>query len=238
MSGIPSRAGGFVDDVIEFLKSEDSDLWTKWCELAGKVGTTGEMLLSGRGLEGQWDGGVINAILSHNSYRSLLQNEMLKRIYNALLSEDWLLKGYTDNLEERTAPPELIIFDTLPGALSSSSIVLANKTNLSSIRLIRAPAQVAAASQVTAPTGSAKARHKPAGDDKVRQLMLAECIAAKKSRTKPPNENDFYRLVNARLKPEGLKAGWKQIRRIWTEEIFEEYKLEAGQHFSEDFWES
>jgi hypothetical protein len=162
-----------------------------------------------------------------------LKDTILKRIVDALHRGTWLLKGYTtDDLdEERTVAADLVTFEALQNCWTGSNyMALSNETKLFCPWLVMAPAPQKPRTKRT------KARRKYATLKQVEDAMLAECKAAQKNRTKPPNENDFPDLVNNRLKP--LRCKTDQIRELWKKAVFAKYKLKPSKRFSEDFWDS
>jgi hypothetical protein len=97
----------------------------------------GAMLFSRQGWQGQEDF-VRNGIWHHNLGGELtaLENEIWKKVHNAPLSGDCLLKGYASGCEKpQTVPPELITLEALLEARDSGVMVL-NGVKWAGLRLV------------------------------------------------------------------------------------------------------
>jgi hypothetical protein len=166
------------------------------------------------------------------------------------------LKGYTDDLEERTVPPGMITRDALLGARFSDSIDLTHNRKLFKPWLEPAARQVktqAEASQVVAPAvasqGSqpapdlsrgettAAAPLKSEVDAVIHEELLAEyekALAAKDPA--PPSAKDAGRILAPRVRARGHpNVGANRVQKLAEGEQYEPFRRRQGQHrMSED----
>jgi hypothetical protein len=177
----------------------------------------GEMLFSERGWHGQTDS-VLQLIVHYNLYGDLraLTNEFGERLLAALHKRTLSLKGYTDDSEERTAPPRMIALDALLRARISNNIKLANKSELSHLWLEPAPQEPQRADIVSAEAPSAKILFEktPAKRVQVIEASRAMYDDCEKAGKKPPNKNEANTEVRARLERDGYYARWKDAEDV------------------------
>jgi hypothetical protein len=170
MADIHPRASKFDASVILFAKSECQPEWRDGCKLASELTglpeeEAGEKWLSGELEREYWDRVIEedrsiprqgdfqfrlsnpmwgkSRVENKNRLEKLegLKDEILKRIVDALHRGRWLLKGYNDHNEERTAPADLVTFEALKYRWTGSNyIILGTRNKLFCPWLVMTPA--------------------------------------------------------------------------------------------------